>query len=126
MNAARQAEAARLKRHGVWIEVLENDVPAKATILAAILANEIKEPNTRAANYEARYVAKGCDDKEEPLIVRNLLTLLHSLMKAIVSTSAVLGWRLSSHNVNQVLLQNKDAMERGLYVRVREAFANFF
>jgi len=57
MEAARQAEADGLKRLGVWTKVLEENVPAKANILGARFVNAIKEPNTDAAKYKARYVA---------------------------------------------------------------------
>jgi len=110
MEAARQAEADGLKRRGLWSKVLEEDVAAKANILGARFVNAIKEPNTDADTYEARYVAQGCGDKDKPFIVHNLSTLRQSSTQVIVSTSAVLGWRLFSHDVNQAYLQSKEAV----------------
>ena len=126
MEAAKQAEADGLKRRGVWTKVLEESVPAKANILGARLVNEIKEPNTNAAQYKERYVAQSCGDKDKPFIVPNLSTLRQSPTKVIVSTSAALGWRLFSHDVNQAYHQSKDAMARELYVRVRKRDAKYF
>ena len=126
MEAAKWAEADGLKRRRAWKKVHKRDVPAGANILGARFVNAIKQPNTPAEKAKSRFVAQGFGDKEKPFIVHNLSTLRQSSTKLIVSTSAVLGWRLFSHDVNQAYLQSKDAMTRDLYVRVRPKDAKYF
>jgi len=126
MEAAKWAEADGLKHRRAWKKVHKRDVPAGANILGARFVNAIKQPNTPAEKAKSRFVAQGFGDKEKPFIVHNLSTLRQSSTKLIVSTSAVLGWRLFSHDVNQAYLQSRDAMTRDLYVRVRPKDAKYF
>jgi len=126
MEAAKWAEADGLKRRHAWEKVHKKDVPAGANILGARFVNAIKQPNTPAEKAKSRFVGQGCSDKEKPFIVHNLSTLRQSSTKVIVSTSAVLGWRLFSHDVNQAYLQSMDAMTRDLYIRVRPKDAKYF
>jgi len=109
MEAAIQAEADGLKRRGVWSKVLEEYVPAKANIFGTRFVNAIKEPNSDADTYKARYVAQGCGDKDKPFIVHNLSTLRQSSTKVIFLTST-----------------RNDAMARELYVRVRKIHTKYF
>lgn len=101
-------------------------MPDNANILGARFVLGIKQPNTPKEAAKARYVAQGCGDREKPFIVHNLSTLRQSSTKVIVSTSAVFGCRLFSHDVNQAYLQSKDAMARDLYVKVRPRDAKYF
>ena len=126
MEAARQAEADGLKRRGLLTKVLEEDVLAKADILGARFLNAIKQPDTDADKYKARYVAQGCGDKDKLFIAQHLSTLRQSSTNVIVSTSAVLGWRLFSHDVNQEYIQSKDSLTRELYVCVRKSDTRYF
>jgi len=101
-------------------------MPDNANILGARFVLAIKQPNTPTEVAKARYVAQGCGDRDKPFIVHNLSMLRQSSTKVILSTSAVFGWRLFSHDINQAYLQIKDAMARDLYVKVRPRDAKSF
>jgi len=126
MELGKQAEADCLKRRIFWEKVHKDDVPGNANILGARFVLAIKQPNTPTEVAKARYVSQGCGDREKPFIVHTLSMLRQSSTKVIVSTRAVFGWRLFSHNVNQAYLQSKDAMARDLYVKVRPRDAKYF
>ena len=126
MKLSKQAKADALKRRCVWEKVQKDDVSDNANILGACFVLEIKQPDTPTEVTKARYVAKGCGDREKPFIVQNLSALRQSFTNVIVSTSAVFGWRFFSPDVNQAYLQSKDAMARYLYVTVRPRDAKYF
>jgi len=126
MELAKNAEADRLKLRCVWEKVYKDDMPDNANILGARFVLAIKQPNTPTEVAKAHYVAQGCGDRDKPFIVHNLSMLRQSSTKVILSTSAVFGWRLFSHDINQVYLQIKDAMARDLYVKVRPRDAKSF
>lgn len=71
-------------------------------------------------------MVQGNTDKEKPFIVHNNSTLLQSSTKLLVSTSAVLYFRIFSHDVTQAYLQRKDAMSRVIYVKPRIKDAALF
>ena len=126
MEAAKRAESDGLKRRRTWTKVHKRDVPAGSNILGARFVSAIKQPNTQAEKENSRFVAQGCGDKEKPFIVRNLSTLRQSSTKVIVSTSAVLCWRLLSHDVNQAYHTSKEAKTWDMYVRMRAKDVKYF
>jgi len=78
------------------------------------------------ASSKARFVAQGSTDKAKAFVVHNLSALRHSSTKIPVSTSAVLGLRVLSHDVNQAYLQSKEKLAREVLLRPRARDARYF
>lgn len=75
---------------------------------------------------KARYVAQGHKDKDKPFVVHNMSTLRQRSTKMLVSTSAVCGFRLFIHDVNQSYLQSTEQMTRDVYLLPRAEDRHFF
>jgi len=59
-------------------------------------------------------------------MVHNLATLRQRSTRLLVSTSAVLRFRLFSHNINQAYLQSRDKLARTLYLDPRPEDRHLF
>lgn len=74
---------------------------------------------TREDVVKARFVAQGHREKAKMFVVHNLGTLRQRSTRRIVSTSAVMDFRLFSHDITQAYLQSQDRFSRQLYLRPR-------
>ena len=101
-------------------------MPPKAKVLGGRMVKVIKRFNTADASAKARFVAQGNTGKANAFVVHNLSALRQSSTKILVSTSAVLGFRVFSHDVNQAYLQSKDKLSREVFVRPRARDARYF
>ena len=126
MEAACQSEADGLVTRGAFRRRLRTSVPPHANVLGGRMVKVIKRVNTADASAKARFVAQGNTDKAKAFVVHNLSALRQSSTKILVSTSAVLGFRIFSHDVNQAYLQSKDKLSREVFVRPRARDARYF
>lgn len=120
IQGARQAEAEGLLKRKVWVAVKRNDLPREANILSGRFVHALKHVGTPKEKGKSRYVVQGHRDKAKSFVVHNLSTLRQRSTKIIVSTSAVRGFRIFSHDVNQSYLQSKDKLSRPVYLAPRE------
>lgn len=125
-KAARLEEASGLVKRGAFKKVRRDSLPADASILKGRFVDAIKHVGTNNAKFKSRYVLQGHNDKEKPFIVHNISTLRQSSTKIILSTSAVLNFRIFSHDVNQAYLQSKERLTRTIYLQPRPADAELF
>lgn len=109
-RAARLQEPNGLVRRGAFKKVRRDSLPAGASVLKGRFVDAIKHVGTVNSQFKARYVLQGHNDKEKPFIVHNISTLRESSTKIILSTSAVLNFRIFSHDVNQAYLQSKEGL----------------
>jgi len=86
----------------------------------------LKGVGTSDEKPKARYVAQGHLDKAKPFMVHNMATLRQRSTRLLVSTSAVLQFRLFSHDINQAYLQSRDTLARTLYLDPRPEDRNLF
>jgi len=126
MEAACQSEADGLISRGAFRQRLRTSVPSNANVLGGRMVKEIKRVNPADASAKARFVAQGNTYKAKAFVVHNLSALRRSSTKILVSTSAVLGFRIFSHDVNQAYLQSKDKLSREVFVRPRARDARYF
>lgn len=120
IQVARRAEAEGLLRRKVWVPVKRKDLPRGANVLGGRFVHALKHVGTPEEKGKSRYVVQGNKDKAKPFVVHNLSTLRQRSTKIIVSTSAVLGFRIFSHDVNQSYLQSKDKLSRPVYLNPRQ------
>lgn len=117
---ARRAEAEGLLKRKVWVAVKRKSLPRHANILGGRFVHVLKHVGTPEEKGKSRYVVQGNRDHAKPFVVHNLSTLRQRSTKIIVSTSAVRGFRVFSHDINQSYLQSKDKLSRPVYLSPRE------
>eukprot|EP00170_Pyropia_yezoensis_P001216 contig_5399_g1220 len=117
---ARRDEAVGLPRRKIWARVNPKDLPRGANILGGRFAHALKHVGTQKEKGKSRYVVQGNRDKAKPFVVRKLSTLRQRSTKIIVSTSAVLGFRILSHDFNQSYLQSMDKLSQPVYLNPRQ------
>eukprot|EP00170_Pyropia_yezoensis_P002751 contig_11549_g2756 len=117
---ARRDEAVALLRRKVWARVKRKDLPNGANIMGGRFPHALKHVGTPKEKGQSPYVVQGNRDKAKPFVVHNLSTLRQRSTKIIVSTSAVLGFRIFSRDVNQSYLQSKDKLSRPVYLDPRQ------
>jgi len=126
MEAACQSEADGLVSRGAFRRRLRVSVPPDAKVLGGRMVKVIKRVYTADGSAKARFVAQGNTDKAKAFVVHSLSALRQSSTKRLVSTSAVLGFRVFSHYVNQAYLQSKEKLSREICVRPRARDARYF
>jgi len=85
-----------------------------------------KRVNTADASAKACFFAQGNTEKAKAFVVHNLSALRQGSTKNLVPTSAALGLRIFSHDVNQAYLHSKDKLSREIFVRPRAWDARYF
>ena len=123
---AKQFEVNGLMERGTFETVDSNGLGKDANILGGRFVCTLKNKGTDREKPKARYVAQGHRDKEKPYIVHNITTLRQSSVKIVVSTSAVMNFRIFSHDVTQAYLQSDDELSREIYLRPRKEDLKFF
>ena len=103
-----------------------NQLPRNANVLGGRFVYTLKNAGLDNEQPKARYVAQGHKDREKPFIVHSIPTLRQSSTKILVSTAAVRGFRIFSHDVKQEYLQSKDKMTRILYLKPKEEDRKLF
>lgn len=125
-RAARKEEADGLRLRRTWDVVARADLPPGANIIKGRFVNALKHAGTAKEKAKGRFVAQGHKDKDKPFVVHNNPTLRQRSTKIIVSASAVLTFRVFSHDVNQSYLQSKDHLSREIYLQPRLADMDLF
>eukprot|EP00170_Pyropia_yezoensis_P002201 contig_9242_g2205 len=116
----RRDEAVGLLRRKVWAFVKRKDLSRGVNILGGRFVHALKHVGTPKEKGKSRYVVQGNRDKAKPFVVHNLSTQRQRSTKIIVSTSAVLGFRIFSDDINQSYLQSKDKLSRSVYLYSRQ------
>lgn len=75
---------------------------------------------------KARYIAQGHKDRENPFFVHNVSTLRQSSTPVVISTAAVLGFRIFTHDVTQAYLHRKCKLTRFIFLKPRNEDRQFF
>lgn len=126
IQGARLKEAEGLLRRGAFERVSRSSVPEGATILGGRCVDAFKKVGTDEEMPKSRLVGQGHKDKANPFIVHSASALRQSSTRLLVSTSAVLGYRLFLHDVDQAYLQSKDKLSRDIYLKLRHDDAQLF
>lgn len=131
INTARFQAAARkeidgLQERGTFNRVKEKDVPKGANIIGGRFVYTLKNFKTADETPKARFVAQGYRDKAKEFVVHNLATLRQRSTRLLVSTSAILDFRLFAHDITQAYLQSQDGFTRQLYLRPKPADRHLF
>lgn len=124
--AAARKDVDGLVDRGTVTKVKESDVPAGANNIRGRLVCTLKNSGTRIESVKARFVAQGYRDKAKWFVVHNLGTLRQRSTRLLTSTSAVMGFRLFSHDITQANLQSQDHFSRELYLRPRAEDRHLF
>jgi len=77
----------------------------------------LKHVGTPAELAMARFVAQGHRDKAKWYVVHSLATMRQRSTRLLVSTAAVMGWRLLSQDITQAYLPSRVAFSGQLYLR---------
>lgn len=125
-QAAARKEVDGLLERGTFIQVREGDVPRGANVIGGRFVYTVKNVDTKDEEAKARFVAQGHRDKAKWYVVHNLATLRQRSTRLLTSTSAVMGFRLFSHDITQAYLQSKDQFTRQLYLRPRREDMHLF
>lgn len=123
---ARAAEVHGLMARSAFKKVHEHSVPPRAVVLKSRFVDAIKNIGTPKELTKTQYVVQWNNDKEKPFIAHNNSTLRQSSTKLLVSTCAVLNFRIFSHEFTQAYLQSKDTISRTIYVKPRTQDAAHF
>jgi len=125
-QAAPKAEVDGLLTRGAIRPVARSSLPTGSNIIRGRFVFTLKDVGTSDEKPKARYVAQGHLDKAKPFMVHNLATLRQRSTRLLVSTSAVLQFRLFSHDINQAYLQSRDTLARTLYLDPRPEDRHLF
>ena len=101
-------------------------IPRDANVLSGRFVYTLKNAGHENEQPKARYIAQGHKDREKPFILLIVPTLRQSSTKLLISTVAVLGFRILSHDVRQAYRQSKDKMTRVFYLRPKEEDRDLF
>jgi len=126
MEAACQSEADGLFSRGAFWRRLRTSVSPNVNVLGGRMVKVIKRVNTVDVSAKTRFIGQGNTEKATDIVVHNLSALRQRFTKILVSTSAVLGFRIFFHNVTQAFLQIKDKLSRKVFVRPRARDARDF
>jgi len=125
MEAACQSEVVGLVSRGAFRRRLRTLVPPNANVLGGRMVKVMQRANTADTSAKARFVAQGNTEKAKAFVVHNRSALRQSSSQILVSTSAVLGFRIFSHDVNQAYLQSNDK-SREVFIQPRARDARYF
>lgn len=120
-RASTQREVYGLLGRGTMKVVKKQSLPEGANIVGGRFVHTLKHVGSPNEQPKSRYVAHGHKDRDKRFVVHNLSTLRQRSTKVVVSTSAVLGYRLFAHDVNQSYLQSMEKMTRDVYLQTRAA-----
>lgn len=118
VEAARK-EADGLQERGTFTKVEAAEVPAGANVIGGRFVFTLKHVGTPQEMPKARFVAQGQHDKAKWFVVHNLATMRQRSTRVLVSTAAVLDFRIFGHDITQAYLQSQDRFSRQLYLRPR-------
>jgi len=125
-QAAAKAEVDGLLTRGAMNPAARSSLPAGSNIIRGRFVFTLKGVGTSDEKPKAQYVAQGHLDKAKPFMVHNLATLRQRSTRLLVSTSAVLRFRLFSHDINQAYLQSRDKLAHTLYLDPRPEDRHLF
>jgi len=125
-QAAAKAEVDGLLTRGAMRPVARSSLPTGSNIIRGRFVFTLKDVGTSDEKPKARYVAQGHLDKAKQFMVHNLATLRQRSTRLLVLTSAVLQFRLFSHDINQAYLQSRDTLARTLYLDPRPEDRHLF
>jgi len=110
-------EVAGLRDRGAFSVVNAADVPPEASVIGGRFVYTLKHVGAPEEMAKARFVAQGHRDKAKWFVVHNLATLRQRSTRLLVSTAAIMRWRIFAHDITQAYLQSRDAFSRRLYLR---------
>jgi len=119
-------EVAGLRDRGAFCVVNTADVPAEASVIGGRFVYTLKHMGTPEEKAKARFVAQGHRDKAKWFVVHNLATLRQRSTRLLVSTAAIMRWRIFAHDITQAYLQSRDAFTRRLYLRPHPSDRHLF
>ncbi|OSX76619.1 hypothetical protein BU14_0183s0011 [Porphyra umbilicalis] len=110
-------EVAGLRDRGAFSVVNAADVPPEASVIGGRFVYTLNHVGAPEEMAKARFVAQGHRDKAKWFVVHNLATLRQRSTRLLVSTAAIMRWRIFAHDITQAYLQSRDAFSRCLYLR---------
>lgn len=125
-RASTQREVDGLLGRGTMKVIKKRSLPKGANIVGGRFVHTLKHVGSPKEQPKSRYVAQGYKDRDKRFVVHNLSTLRQRSTKMVVSTSAVRGYRLFAHDVNQSYLQSMENMTRDVYLQPRAADREYF
>eukprot|EP00170_Pyropia_yezoensis_P001479 contig_6504_g1483 len=125
-RASTQWEVDGLLGRGAMKVVKKRSLPKGANVVGGRFVHTLKHAGSPEERPKSRYVAQGHKDRDKRFVVHNLSTLRQRSTKMVVSTSAVCGFRLFAHDVNQSYLQSMEKMTRDVYLQPRAEDREYF
>eukprot|EP00170_Pyropia_yezoensis_P001807 contig_7709_g1811 len=119
-------EVGGLRDRGTFQVVKLVDLPKGANIISGRFVYTLKQVGTPDEFPKARFVAQGHGDKAKDFVVHNLAVLRQRSTRMLVSTSAILNFRLYLHDITQAYLQSQKGFTRDLYLRPRAEDRHLF
>lgn len=119
-------EVGGLRDRGTFQVVKLVDLPKGANIISGRFVYTLKQVGTPDEFPKARFVAQGHRDKAKDFVVHNLAVLRQRSTRMLVSTSAILNFRLYLHDITQAYLQSQEGFTRDLYLRPRAEDRHLF
>ena len=101
-------------------------LPRGVNVLGGPFVYALKNVGLNNEQPKARYVAQGHKDRQKLFIVHIIPKSRQSSKKIPVSTAAVRGFSVFSHDVKQAYLQSKDKMTFILYLKPKEEDSDLF
>eukprot|EP00170_Pyropia_yezoensis_P001808 contig_7710_g1812 len=97
-----------------------------ANIISGRFLYTLKQVGTPDELPKTRFVAQGHRDKAKDFVVHNHAVLRQRSTRMLVSTSAILNFRLYLHGITQAYLQSQEDFTRDLYLRPRAEDCHLF
>lgn len=123
---AKRNEAHGLMSRKIWNIVSHDKILEDSLVLGGRFVLTLKNVGTPEEKAKARYIAQGYCDGDKSYVVHDISTIRASSIRLILSVSAVMGFRLFSHDVTQAYLQSKYELTRKIYVQPKEKDLDIF
>eukprot|EP00170_Pyropia_yezoensis_P002385 contig_10001_g2389 len=125
-RASTQEEVDGLMGPGAMKVVKKRSLPEGANIVGGRLVHTQKHVGSPEERPKSRCIAQGHKDREKRFVVHNLSTLRQRSTRMVMSTSAVRGFRIFAHDVNQSYVQSVEKMTRDVYLQPRAADREYY
>lgn len=118
---AKRQEIDGLISRDTWDVVNAHDIPSDSNIIGGRFVCEIRNANSNMPQAKARFVCQGFRDDMKEYMVHSSPSLRQTSVKMIVSTAALMSFRIASIDFRQAYLQASESMSRTIFVKPKKA-----